>query len=95
LDDFDGRLTKDGIRIHGPQDFAGMQKAGALAARILDDIAPMIAPGVSTEAIDDAITKMVDASGATSATIGIAAISMPAVSASITWFAMVFLVQRR
>jgi len=70
LDDFDGRLTKDGIRIHGPQDFAGMQKAGALAARILDDIAPMIAPGVSTEAIDDAITKMVDASGATSATIG-------------------------
>ena len=47
-----------------------MQKAGALAARILDDIAPMIAPGVSTETIDDAITKMVDASGATSATIG-------------------------
>src|SRR6056297_2279399 len=33
-----GRVTRDGIRIYEPSDFAGMHKAGELAARILDDI---------------------------------------------------------
>ncbi len=70
MDKFDGRLTKDGIRIHSDSDFAGMHKAGALAARILDDIIPMIEPGVSTEAIDAEIERMVNDAGATSATIG-------------------------
>ena len=65
-----GRLTKDGIRIYEAQDFAGMHKAGELAARILDDIAPMIAPGVATSDIDAAIERMVTEAGATSATIG-------------------------
>ena len=69
-DRHDGRLTKDGIRIHSAQDFAGMHRAGALAAEILDRIAPMIAPGVSTIDIDAAITRMVDEAGAVSATIG-------------------------
>jgi methionyl aminopeptidase len=40
LDDFNGRLTKDGIRIHGPEDFAGMHAAGRIAADILDRVAP-------------------------------------------------------
>ena len=65
-----GRLTKDGIRIFEKEDFAGMHRAGALAARILDDIAPMVDVGVTTGAIDAAINKMVDDAGATSATIG-------------------------
>ena len=65
-----GRLTRDGIRIHEPSDFAGMHVAGALAARILDDIAAHVFPGQSTGAIDRLITDMVDAAGATSATIG-------------------------
>lgn len=65
-----GRLTKDGIRIYDPSDFAGMHKAGALAAQILDDIAALIEPGVSTADIDAAITRMVNDAGATSATIG-------------------------
>jgi methionyl aminopeptidase len=65
-----GRLTRDGIRIHEPSDFAGMHAAGALAARILDDIAAHVFPGQSTGAIDRLITDMVDAAGATSATIG-------------------------
>ena len=65
-----GRLTKDGIRIYDPEDFAGMQRAGELAARILDDIAPMIAPGVSTGEIDAAIEQMVKDADAVSATIG-------------------------
>ena len=70
MDKFEGRLTKDGIRIHNPGDFAGMHKAGALAAQILDDIAPMVEPGVTTEALDAEIERMVNAAGATSATIG-------------------------
>ncbi len=65
-----GRLTKDGIRIYGPEDFAGMHRAGELAARILDEIAPLIEPGATTGSIDAAITRMVEEAGATSATIG-------------------------
>jgi methionyl aminopeptidase len=70
LDDFKGRLTRDGIRIHNPDDFAGMHVAGALAARILDDIIPLVVPGATTAAIDAAIEAMVTEAGATSATIG-------------------------
>jgi methionyl aminopeptidase len=66
----DGRTTKDGIRIYEPGDFAGMHKAGALAAQILDDIAEHVFPGQTTGKIDEVITKMVDDAGATSATIG-------------------------
>ncbi len=70
LDDFKGHVTKDGIRIHDDVGFSGMHAAGALAARILDDIAPMVEPGVTTEALDQAIEDMVNAAGAKSATIG-------------------------
>ncbi|WP_282095913.1 type I methionyl aminopeptidase [Epibacterium ulvae] len=66
----DGRTTKDGIRIYQDSDFAGMHAAGALAATILDDIAQHIYPGQTTGEIDRLITEMVDASNATSATIG-------------------------
>jgi methionyl aminopeptidase len=65
-----GRLTKDGIRIYEPADFAGMRKAGRLAAEILDMIGPMVVPGATTGALDAAIEKAVDDAGATSATIG-------------------------
>ncbi|WP_234417018.1 type I methionyl aminopeptidase [Loktanella sp. Alg231-35] len=63
-------LTKDGIRLYQPDDFAGMAKAGALAAQILDSIAEHVFPGQSTGEIDRLITQMVDEAGATSATIG-------------------------
>ncbi|MEI4260302.1 type I methionyl aminopeptidase [Roseovarius sp. D0-M9] len=65
-----GRTTRDGIRIHEAADFAGMQKAGALAARILDDIAPHVTVGQTTGALDAMIEGMVNDAGATSATIG-------------------------
>lgn len=65
-----GRLTRDGIRIHEAADFAGMRKAGALTARILDEIAEHVAPGVSTAAIDQMIEGKITEAGATSATIG-------------------------
>jgi len=70
VDDTKGRLTRDGIRIYEDADFTGMHKAGRLAAQILDDIIPMIEPGRTTEEIDAEITRMVEAAGAVSATIG-------------------------
>ncbi len=68
--DLRGRLTRDGIRIYETEDFAGMHKAGELAARILDGIAEHVFPGQTTGEIDQIITKMVEEAGATSATIG-------------------------
>ncbi|MGR3617560.1 MAG: type I methionyl aminopeptidase [Paracoccaceae bacterium] len=65
-----GRVTKDGIRIYDPVDFAGMHAAGALAAQILDEIAPLVFVGQSTAEIDRQITQKVDEAGAKSATIG-------------------------
>ncbi len=65
-----GRVTRDGIRIHEPEDFAGMHKAGRLAAQLLDEVIPMVKPGVSTGELDAYITKRVEEEGATSATIG-------------------------
>ncbi|MFT5868694.1 MAG: methionyl aminopeptidase [Paracoccaceae bacterium] len=70
MDDFRGRLTKDGIRIHHEKDFAGMRVAGALAARILDDMIGLVVPGITTGDIDAEITRMVKEAGAISATIG-------------------------
>lgn len=70
MDKTHGRTTRDGIRIYEPADFAGMHAAGALAARILDDIAEHVFPGQTTEAIDAKIEAMVNDAGATSATIG-------------------------
>ena len=70
MDEPRGRLTKDGIRIHETADFAGMHRAGRVAAEILDAVAPLVAPGVMTEVLDDFIHAEVTARGATSATIG-------------------------
>ena len=65
-----GRLTRDGIRIHEDSDFVGMHKAGALAARILDEIADHVFVGQTTGAIDKMIEDKVNEAGAKSATIG-------------------------
>jgi len=65
-----GRVTKDGIRIYEDADFAGMHKAGRLAAEILDRIIPHIVPGVTTGEVDKLVEDMVNEAGATSATIG-------------------------
>jgi methionyl aminopeptidase len=70
MDDHRSRLTRDGIRIHEEADFAGMRRAGALAAEILDRIIPHVVPGATTAALDRLITDWIAAAGATSATIG-------------------------
>ncbi len=66
----DTRQTREGIRIHEPQDFAGMHAAGRIAAQILDEVGPLVQPGTSTGALDDFIRGRVTELGATSATIG-------------------------
>ncbi|KJS41352.1 MAG: methionine aminopeptidase [Roseovarius sp. BRH_c41] len=63
-------MTREGIRIHEAADFAGMHRAGALAAQILDEIAEHVFVGQTTAAIDKLIEDKVNASGAKSATIG-------------------------
>lgn len=68
--DKDSRTTREGIRLHDPQDYAGMHAAGRVAAQILDDIAPHVFPGQTTAEIDRLIEEMVGQQGAKSATIG-------------------------
>ncbi len=70
LDDTQGRVTKDGIRIHEAADFAGMRRAGQAAAVILDRVGALVEPGTTTETLDDFIRAEVAHLGATSATIG-------------------------
>jgi methionyl aminopeptidase len=41
-----------GFLVHGPEAFAGMRKAGRLAAKTLDMITPEVRPGVTTEDLD-------------------------------------------
>ncbi len=69
-DKHSGKTTRDGIRIHEAADFAGMRKAGELAARILDEIADHVYVGQTTGELDRMIENKVNTAGATSATIG-------------------------
>ncbi|MEZ5886821.1 MAG: type I methionyl aminopeptidase [Paracoccaceae bacterium] len=64
------RQTKDGITLHEPADFAGMRKAGRVAAEILDAVGGLVVPGTTTEVLDDFIRGEIERRGVTSATIG-------------------------
>ncbi|MEO6945062.1 MAG: type I methionyl aminopeptidase [Nitrobacter sp.] len=51
-------LRKTGqIKLHGPSGFAGMRKAGALAARCLDELAGLVKPGLPTAHVDDFVRE--------------------------------------
>lgn len=65
-----GRMTRDGIRIHEPGDFAGMHAAGKIAAQILDEVADLVQVGETTGTLDAFIERRVTELGSTSATIG-------------------------
>jgi len=65
-----GRLNKDGIEIHTPEEFEGMRKAGNLAARTLDMIAEHVQPGVTTAELDRIIHEFTIENGAIPATLG-------------------------
>ena len=62
--------TPEGIKIHTAEDFAGMHRAGRLAAETLDMIGPEVKPGVTTEHINALIEQFIYDHDATSATIG-------------------------
>ena len=64
------RVNRDGITIHAPEDFAGMRRAGRLAAETLDMIADHVRPGVSTAELDRIIHDYTIDHGATPATLG-------------------------
>lgn len=64
-------VLRDGtIKLHGPGAFEGMRRAGRLAAEILDALAPVVQPGVTTAAIDDLVREMTLDGGAVPATLG-------------------------
>ncbi|BAK65880.1 methionine aminopeptidase [Sphingobium sp. SYK-6] len=58
------------IKLHGPDAFEGMRKAGRLAAELLDAVAPLVRPGVRTSEIDDFVREKTLAAGAVPATLG-------------------------
>lgn len=63
--------AKNGIiKLHGPEGFQGMRRAGRLAAEILDALAPHVVPGVSTQELDDIVYEMTVAGGGLPATLG-------------------------
>ena len=64
-------LHRDGtIKLHGPDGFAAMRKAGQLAADTLDMLVPFVVPGVTTEELDDRVRTFTLANGGTPATVG-------------------------
>jgi methionyl aminopeptidase len=52
------------IKIHGPEAFEGMRKAGRLAAECLDMLVPHVVPGVLTSTLDDLAREFVLSHGA-------------------------------
>lgn len=69
--DSDQTVYRDGtIKLHGPEGFEGMRKAGRLAADILDALAPLVQPGVTTASLDAKVLELMLDSGAAPATLG-------------------------
>ena len=52
------RATNE-IKLHGPESFEGMRRAGRLAAECLDMLIPHVVPGVTTQKIDDLAREFV------------------------------------
>ena len=58
------------IKIHKPEDFDGMRKAGKLAAECLDMLIPHVVPGVSSDELDRLAREFVLDHGALPACLG-------------------------
>ena len=70
ITDADTPLRDGTIKLHGPEGFEGMRRAGRLAAECLDALVPMVQPGVTTQAIDDFGREFTLDHGAIPATMG-------------------------
>ncbi|NJC32687.1 methionyl aminopeptidase [Sphingomonas jejuensis] len=63
--------ARDGtIKLHGPEAFAGMRRAGRLAAEALDAVAALAVPGATTESLDTVIRETMLKGGGVPATLG-------------------------
>ncbi|MFI4972945.1 MAG: type I methionyl aminopeptidase [Caulobacterales bacterium] len=51
-DVIESEVRTGAIKIHRPEDFEGMRRAGRVAAECLDMLVPHVVPGVSTEKLD-------------------------------------------
>ncbi len=58
------------IRIHGPEGFAGMRRAGRLIAECLDFITPFVVPGAVTDELDRRVREWTLDHGALPACLG-------------------------
>ncbi len=63
-------LDSHRIRLHGPEDFEGMRRAGRLAAAALDFITPYVQPGVTTGELDRILEGYIRDHGAIPAPLG-------------------------
>ena len=70
IDDAETWTRSSTIRIHGPEGFEGMRKAGRLVAEALDMIGEYVKPGVTTGEIDDRIREFTLDNGALPACLG-------------------------
>ena len=67
----DEDLLRDGtIKLHARESFEAMRKAGRLAAEILDELVPLVVPGVTTGELDHAVRKMMIDGRSVPATLG-------------------------
>lgn len=58
------------IKLHGPEGFEGMRKAGQLAAETLDMITEHVVPGVTTEELNTICHNFIEERGGISAPLG-------------------------
>ena len=58
------------VRLHGPEGFEGMRKAGRLAALALDYIVPYVQPGVTTGELDRLLEQFIRDHGGIPAPLG-------------------------
>jgi methionyl aminopeptidase len=69
-DDDDDMHDPRAITIHTPEEFAAMRKSGALAAQVLDAMADVVRPGITTGEINDICHEMITKAGAIPAPLG-------------------------
>lgn len=68
--DEDEDFRPGAIRLHKPEDFEGMRRAGRLAAETLDFITPHVVPGITTGRLDELCHQYIVEHGAVPAPLG-------------------------
>jgi len=63
-------INTGSIKLHTPEDFAGMRKAGQMSAAALDMLVPLVKPGVTTGELDRKVLEFALDNGVVPATYG-------------------------